>query len=282
MPELAYLNGVFMPIKEAFVPIEDRGYQFGDAVYEGIASYDGRLFHLEAHLDRLDRSMKELDFPAVSRDEIRAAIEELFRRSTFARAFIYLQISRSVAPRNHAFPHSPTPQVVMTIREVSEVPAIDREQGISLITVKDLRWGRCDIKTVQLLANSMAKQKALDAGAYDALFVSTEGIVREATSSNLFVVNSGTVVTHPRTENILPGITRAVVLDVSRQLNVPVEERFFTTAELFAADEAFLTGTTTEVLPIIKIDDKTIGNGKPGPISMRLEDGLKAAARSVD
>lgn len=275
MPELAYLNGEFLPIENAMVPIEDRGYQFGDAVYEFIASYDGKLFCMEEHLDRLERSMKAIFFPAVPRDGIRNAVLELFKRSGFPRAGIYIQISRGVAARKHAFPEAPTVQVVMTIREVDEVPTAYRKEGISVITVKDFRWGRCDIKTVQLLPNVIAKQKALEAGAYDAIFVSDADVVREATSSNLFVVKGGVLITHPLTENILAGITRLVIIDICKELQVPVEERFYSTGEMFDADEAFLTGTTTEVLPIVQIDQRTIGTGRIGPVAERLSEALQ-------
>lgn len=275
MPELAYLNGKFMPIEDAMVPIEDRGYQFGDAVYEVIASVDGKLFCLEEHLDRLERSMKALSFPSISRDDVRDAILKIFTRSGFSRAGVYIQISRGVAPRDHLFPVSSTLQVVMTVRDVKEVPQEYREKGISVITVKDFRWGRCDIKTVQLLPNAMAKQQAFEAGVYDAIFVSAQGVVREATSSNLFVVKDGQLITHPLTENILPGITRMVVLDLCKELQLPVEERFYSTEELFDADEAFLTGTTTEVLPIVRIDKKNIGGGKIGPVAGRLAEAFQ-------
>ncbi len=270
MPEIAYLNGEFLPIEMATVPIEDRGYQFGDAVYEGIASYNGNIFYLEAHLDRLERSMKALSFPVVSRDKIKKAILELFKRSGIARAFIYLQISRGVAPRNHAFPDSAEVQFLMTIRPVNEVPEKIKKEGAEAITIKDIRWGRCDVKTVQLLPNVMAKQKAIEAGVQDTIFIAEDGGVREATSSNVFIVVQEKLITHPRTVNILPGITRAVVIDICRELNWPVMERFYNITELYGADEVFLTGTTTEVLPIIKIDDHTIGAGKVGPISKRL------------
>lgn len=279
MPEIAYLNGEYLPIEKAMVPIEDRGYQFGDAVYEGIASYEGRLFYLEAHLDRLMRSMNALSFPAMSRDNIRAAILELNKRSGFGRAFIYIQISRGVASRNHPFPDSAEPQFIMTIREVNEVPEQYRQKGISAITVNDFRWGRCDIKTVQLLPNVIAKQKAIKSGAYDTIFVSADGIVREATSSNLFVLKSKTLITHPLTQNILAGITRAVVIEICKELNLPVEERCYNLDELYAADEAFLTGTTTEVLPIVEIDKKRIGTGTVGSVSKQLLEALKNKGR---
>lgn len=270
MPELAYVNGEILPIEKAVVPIEDRGYQFADAVYEGIASYNGNLFYLDAHLDRLERSMKALAFPIVSRDSVKKAIQELFERAGIDRAFIYLQISRGVAPRNHAFPGSAEVQFVMTIRPVNEIPEKIKKEGAVVVTTKDIRWGRCDIKTVQLLPNVTAKQKALEAGAQDSIFVAEDGVVREATSSNVFIVVKGEVVTHPLTEHILPGITRAVVIDICKKSGLPVAETFFKVQDLYGADEAFLTGTTTEVLPIVKVDDRTIGSGLPGPVSERL------------
>jgi D-alanine transaminase len=275
MPEIAYLNGEFLPIEMATVPIEDRGYQFGDAVYEGIASYNGKLFYLEAHLDRLERSMKALSFPVVSRDIIKEAILELFERAGIARAFIYLQISRGVAPRNHSFPDSAELQFVMTIRPVNEVPERIKKEGAEAITIKDIRWGRCDVKTVQLLPNIMAKQKAIESGVQDTIFVAEKGVVREATSSNVFIAVQEKLITHPLTANILPGITRAVIIDICKSLNWPVVERFYNITELYGADEVFLTGTTTEVLPVIKVDDHTIGAGKVGPISVRLFEALR-------
>lgn len=278
MPELAYVNGEFLPIDQAVVPVEDRGYQLGDAVYEFIASYAGRMFRMEEHLDRLMRSMQELAFPTVPRERIRAALEELFTRAGIARAGIYMQLSRGVAPRNQAFPQNPSVQFVMTIRPVGEVPPAKRAQGIAVITIRDLRWKRCDIKTVQLLPAVLGKQQALDAGADDAIFVSGGGVVREGTSSNIFIVAGGRLVTHPLDERILPGITRAALLEISRESGYAVEERYFRTEELYAADEAFLTGTVTEVLPIVTIDGRTIGGGRPGPVTESLFAGLRRKA----
>ena len=275
MPELAYLNGEFLPIDKALVPIEDRGYQFGDAVYEFIASYNGRLFYLEEHLDRLDRSLKGLFFPPVSRETILKAVLTLFEKAEIERAGIYIQVSRGVSPRNHAFPDDVHPQIVMTIREVEEKPPELRKNGAAAITVEDFRWGRCDLKTVQLLPNVLAKQKALTAGVFDAVFVSSEGVVREATSSNICIVADGTVITHPLTPQILPGITRMVVIDLCRELDIPVSERFFKTDALYGAEEAFLTGTVTEVLPIVTIDGHRIGDGQVGPVTARLYDALR-------
>lgn len=278
MPDLAYVNGKIMPIEKAVVPIEDRGYQFGDGVYEFVASYKGRLFMPEEHLDRLERSMRELAFDPLPRAEIKAAIGELAKQSGYPRAGIYIQISRGVAPRNHAItPHMP-PQIIMTIRPVKEMPPEIRKKGATAITVQDTRWGRCDIKTIQLLANSLAKQKALDSGCDDAIFVSDQGIVREGTSSNLFIVSGGKLTTHPLTDNILPGITRKVVLNICKQADLDVEESFFKTEALYAADEVFLTGTVTEVLPLVRIDARSIGDGKVGQITRRLYDLLSQQA----
>jgi D-alanine transaminase len=282
MPDLAYVNGEIMPIEKAVVPIEDRGYQFGDGVYEFVASYEGQLFMLEAHLDRLERSMRELAFDPISRSEIKAAIIDLSRRSGYPRAGIYIQISRGVSPRNHAIAPGMSHQIIMTIRPVKEIPQEVRNNGATAITVKDTRWGRCDIKTVQLLANSLAKQKALDAGCDDAIFVSDQGIVREGTSSNLFIVSGKTLTTHPLADDILPGITRLVVLNLCKTEGLRVEESFFGTEALYGADELFLTGTVTEILPVVTVDGRAIGGGKVGPVTRRLYDLLRKQALTAE
>ncbi len=275
MSELAYVNGNILPLEKAVVSIEDRGYQFGDAVYEYIASYNGKPFYLEAHLERLQRSMKALSFPTISNNIIRAAILELFQRSLLERAGVYIQISRGVAPRNHAFPESSALQVIMTVRKVREVPEKLKQNGAKAITMKDFRWGRCDIKTVQLLPNVIAKQKAIEAGVYDTIFVSEDGVVREATSSNVFIVRQGNIITHPLTSEILAGITRMVIIAICNELNLPVKEQHYKVNELYSADEVFLTGTTTEVLSLIKIDNQSIGSGDVGPVSKRLLEALQ-------
>ena len=281
MPELAYVNGTFLPLEKATVPIEDRGYQFGDAVYEVIASYDGSLFFLDEHMARLDRSMRELSFPEISIDQVRAAVIELFDRAKIERAEIYLQISRGVAPRSHAIPNQSDTQFIMTARKVTEVPENIRQQGAKAITVKDLRWGRCDIKTVQLLYNVLSKQKALDSGAFDAIFVSEDDIVREATSSNLFIVADGKLITHPLTPDILPGITRAKVIEICGQQNIQVSEQFYNKETLLKSVEVFLTGTISEILSIVEIDGFKIGNGKVGTITKKLFDALRARSKGV-
>jgi D-alanine transaminase len=280
MPELAYVNGEFLPIEQARIPVEDRGYQFADAVYEFIASYKGKLFRLEDHLDRLERSMQGLSFPALSRSDLRQAIFDLFERAAINRAGIYIQISRGVAPRNHAFPESVSPQVIMTIRPVKEKPPELRKNGAAAITVEDLRWARCDFKTVQLIPNVLANQKAVAAGLFDAIFISPDGIVREATSSNLFIAAGGRLHTHPLTPRILPGITRSVVMELCAEMDIAVEERFFKTEELYGADEVFLTGTVTEVMPIVEVDGRAIGSGRVGPLTSRLYAALREQAEA--
>jgi len=279
MPELAYVNGTFLPIEKAMVPVEDRGYQFGDAVYEVIASYDGCPVFMDEHMARLDRSLKELSFPEISIDQIRSAVIELFDRAKIKRSEIYLQISRSVAPRTHAFPDHPDTQFIMTARKVTEVPENIRQQGAQAITVKDLRWGRCDIKTVQLLYNVLAKQKAIDSGVFDAIFVSKDNIVREATSSNLFIVTDEKLITHPLTPNILPGVTRAKIIEICGEKNLQISEQFYNKETLLKSDEVFLTGTITEVLSIVEIDGSIIGNGKVGPMAKQLFDALRIRSK---
>ena len=275
MPELAYVNGSFLPIEKAMVPVEDRGYQFGDAVYEVIASYDSRLVFMDEHMARLDRSLKELSFPEISIDQVRSAVIELFDRAKLERAEIYLQISRGVAPRTHAFPENADTQFIMTARKVPEIPENLRQQGAKAITVKDLRWGRCDIKTVQLLYNALAKQKALDSGVFDAIFISEDNIVREATSSNLFIVTEGKLITHPLTPNILPGVTRGKIIEICAENNFPINEQFYSKETLLKSDEVFLTGTISEVLSIVDIDETKIGNGQVGPIAKQLSDAFR-------
>ncbi len=277
MPELAYLNGKIMPIEEAFVPIEDRGYQFGDAVYEYIASHNGKLFFMDDHIARLERSLKELSYPSISMQMIKSGISDLFKASMIKRAGIYIQISRAVAPRNHGFSNQEPVQIIMTAKSLPDTHH-HANKGASAITMEDYRWDRCDIKTVQLLPNCLSKQKAVDQGAYDTIFISKENIVREATSSNVFIIKNNKVLTHPLTNKILPGITRKVILEVCMDKKIAFEESFFTLEQLYDADEVFLSGTVTEVLPIITIDSKNIADKKPGQLTQVLFKELRSKA----
>jgi len=276
MPELAYVNGAIGPIEEATVSIEDRGYQFADAVYEVVVSYHGKPFLLDEHLVRLKRSMAGLRFPAVDVAALENEMRHLFEISSIDNAALYLQISRGVAPRNHAYGSRAEPQIVMTIRPAPAIPAEKRAKGYGVITVPDTRWGRCDLKTVQLSSNGMAKQQALDSGADDAIFVGDDSVLREGTSSNLFMVRNNEVVTHPADQRILPGITRQVVIGFCDHLDLPVRFEKTPQSALANVQELFLTGTVTEVLPVVSVDGKVIGDGRPGPVTQKLQQAYRA------
>ena len=270
MPNVAFINGTFVPMAEAKVSIEDRGFQFGDGVYEVIRTYKGRPFELEAHLARLDRSATALDLKQpYSHDDWTRHILEGIRRAAYPEAKIYVQITRGVAPRDHAYSDDATPTVVMTVREFHPLDRSVQAAGVEAITTEDIRWGRCDIKSVNLLANVLARQQVKQAQVFEAILVN-EGLVTEGAVSNVMVVQGGTVVTAPQGPRILSGITRTVVLDLARSEGLPVQERFVSQADLYEADEVFLTGTTVEVLAVIRVDGEIIGDGRPGPIAQRL------------
>ena len=270
MPNVAFINGTFVPMAEAKVSIEDRGFQFGDGVYEVIRTYKGRPFELKAHLTRLDRSATALDLKQpYSHDDWARHILEGISRAAYPEAKIYVQITRGVAPRDHAYSDDATPTVVMTVREFHPLDRSVQAAGVEAITTEDIRWGRCDIKSVNLLANVLARQQVKQAQVFEAILVN-EGLVTEGAVSNVMVVQGGTVVTAPQGPRILSGITRTVVLDLARSEGLPVQERFVARADIYEADEVFLTGTTVEVLAVIRVDGKVIGDGRPGPIAQRL------------
>jgi D-alanine transaminase len=270
VPNVAFLNGSFVPLDEAKVSIEDRGFQFGDGVYEVIRTYRGRPFSLDAHLARLDRSAAALDLSQpYSRVEWTRHILEGIERAAYPESKIYLQITRGVAPRDHAYADDAIPTVVMTIREFHPLDRSVQATGVNAITTEDIRWGRCDIKSVNLLANVLARQQVKQARVFEAILVNG-GSVTEGAISNVMVVQRGTVVTAPEGPRILSGVTRAVVLDLALTEGLPILERFVSQADLYQADEVFLTGTTVEVLGVVLIDGKVIGDGQPGPITRRL------------
>ncbi|MEW6750578.1 MAG: D-amino acid aminotransferase [Candidatus Latescibacterota bacterium] len=272
MPEIAFLNGRFLPLEEAVVPIEDRGFQFGDGVYEVVATYGGRPYALEAHLQRLGRSLGELrlafDLRAYGLEGI---IAEGIARSGFAEALVYVQVTRGVAPRRHEFPAGEvSPTVVMTVKELHRPSAELHAHGVRVITHPDLRWKRCDIKSICLLPNVMAKQAAHADEAFEALLVDAEGRVTEGSSTSAFCVRDGVVCTAPSGPHILPSITRGVLLGLARELGIPVRESFCSLQQYLHADEVFLAGTSTEALGVVRIDDEVIGDGQPGPLTRRL------------
>lgn len=281
MPDIAFINGRFLPWHEATVPIEDRGFQFGDGVYEVIRTYQGRPFELDAHLNRLDRSARELSLvQPYTRAQWTDWIQRGIRDAGFAEAKVYLQLTRGVAPRDHAFPSNIAPTVVMTIRELAPFPAKTRETGVTAKTCEDLRWGRCDIKSLNLLANVLAREAAKQAGVFEAILVK-DGLVTEGSVSNVMVVQGGAVVTAPEGPRILSGVTRTVLLELARAAGIPVREQFVTVESLYTADEVFLTGTTVEVLAVVQVDGRTIGTGQPGPVSRALASRWAALTRSA-
>lgn len=270
MPNVAFINGAFVPLAEAKVSIEDRGFQFGDGIYEVIRTYHGRPFALDAHLARLDRSARALNLtqPYPRADWTQHVLEGI-KRAAYPEAKVYLQITRGVAPRDHAYSDDATPTVVMTVREFHPLERSLQATGVDAMTTEDIRWGRCDIKSVNLLANVLARQQVKHAQVFEAILVNA-GLVTEGAVSNVMVVQRGTVVTAPEGPRILSGVTRAVVLELALSEGLPVREHFVSQADLYAADEVFLTGTTVEILAVVRIDGKTIGDGRPGPITQRL------------
>lgn len=274
MGRIAYVNGLYVPHGEAVVHIEDRGYQLADAVYEVWALFDGRLADAEGHFARLERSLSELSIPMpMSRRALTVVLKEAVRRNRVREGLVYLQVSRGVAPRDHAFPTGEVrPAVVITVKAIDRAASEARAaKGVSVVTTPENRWGRCDIKTVGLLPNALAKQKAREAGAAEAWFVDELGFVTEGASSNAWIVDGeGRLRTRDTNANILRGVTRLTLLDVIREEGLQVDERPFTPDEAVAAKEAFITGAGTLVLPVVTVDGRKVGDGVPGPVATRL------------
>jgi D-alanine transaminase len=272
-----YLNGSFVDEAEARVSVDDRGFLFGDAVYEVIRLYDGAPFRLEDHLARLGRSLKGVMLPPVNLNDMAAVVYNLaaVEGKTASDALVYIQVSRGASPRNHPFPSPPvSPTVVAWCRPYHALPEAKFLEGIRVVTVPDDRWAKCWIKTVNLLPNVLAKEKALRAGADDALFV-RDGMAIEATSANVFFVQDGTVITAPITNYILPGISRQVVLELAEQLAIPVRLMPLPVEELAHVDEVFLTHTGCGVEPVAVVDGRRLGSGV-GPVTRRLYDAFQA------
>ena len=274
MSRIAYVNGRYVPHHEAAVHVEDRGYQFADGVYEVTAVRNGDLVDEDRHLLRLARSLGELRIaPPMSDAALKLVTREVLRRNRIRDGIVYLQVTRGVARRDHAFPAEAEPSLVMTAKRTKGPAPKAVEEGVKVITILDQRWARCDIKTVSLLPNILGKQKAREAGAFEAWQVDREGNVTEGTSTNAWIVTTkGEVVTRKADEAILNGITRLAVLDIIAEAGLSFVERPFTVAEAKAAREAFLTRTTSFVLPVVAVDDARIGDGKPGPLTRKLRE----------
>ena len=283
MSRIAYVNGRYVPQRRAAVNVEDRGYQFADGVYEVFYVRDGRLIDAELHLDRLERSLNEIRvFPPMAREPLLRVLHEVLQRNRVTEGLVYLQVTRGVARREHAFPGAAIPpSFVVTARRTPPFPAAAADWAASAITHPDLRWARCDIKTVALLPNVLAKQAAREQGAREAWFVDAQGCVTEGSSSNAWIVTrDGKVVTRQADRGILKGITRTVVLDMIAAQGLKLEERAFTLDEAHAAREAFITSASQIVLPVVKIDGRPVGNGAPGLIASALRRDFHSCAET--
>jgi D-alanine transaminase len=274
MSRIAYVNGRYLPFHDAKVHVEDRGYQFADGVYEVCEVRSGRPVDERRHLERLKRSLGELQIRMpMSTRALAVILREVVARNRIGYGIVYLQITRGVARRDHAFPSREVrPSLVVTARALnrSRNEAL-AERGIAVITVPDNRWGRVDIKTTGLLSNVLARQAALERGARDAWFVDKSGTVTEASSANVWIVTpAGTLVTRHADHAILRGITRTVLFDAIKAQGLAVQERAFTVEEAYSAREAFITSASQIVLPVVQVDGRTIGNGKPGPVATAL------------
>jgi D-alanine transaminase len=267
-----YLDGEVMPAAEARISVDDRGFLFADGVYEVTPAYSGRFFRMEHHLRRLSRGLRELriDYDPSGLPGVHERLLAENGLTAEEVAYVYVQITRGAAPRSHAFPKKPVPPTVYAFARKYQRPTREVwEAGFTAVKVPDRRWARVDIKTIQLLPNCMAQQAAVEAGASDALLV-RDGIALEGAHSNFFAVLQGVVVTHPLTNVVLPGITRGLVLELCEDLGIPWEERPILVEELDLADEAFFTGTTTEVRPTVAIDGAPVGDGQVGQVTRRL------------
>ncbi len=279
---IVYLNGEYIPKEKAFISVDDRGFLFGDGIYEVTAAYRGNLFRFPRHLARMNRGLGALriDFDPSEVEGIHTRLLEENGLTEAPVSYVYLQITRGVAKRTHKFPDpAPRPTLYMYAGEYNRPPMERWEEGFKAVTVNDVRWARRDLKTIQLLANVLGAQAPADHGVDEIVFVH-EGMAIEGSHNNFFMVFGDTVVTHPLSNQILPGITREVVLELAEKLGYPVEERSVTVEEMFTADEAFHSGTLSEVKPCIEVDGKPIGNGKVGPVTRALFDAfLEETAR---
>ena len=278
---IAYVNGAFVPLAEARISILDRGFLFADGVYEVTAVIDGKLVDNAPHLVRLERSLRELSIALpVPIEEITALQLELARRNGLTEGGIYLQITRGAAERDFAFPKDATPSLVMFTQARKLVDDPRAGKGIAVVTTPDLRWKRRDIKSVSLLAQAMAKQIAVEAGAGEAIMVE-DGIVTEGSSSTAWIVKDGKLITRQLSNAVLAGVTRLSVLKLCAEQGLEVEERTYTVEEMMEADEVFITAATTLVMPVTKVDDRIMSNGAPGPVAARLRQLYIAMARET-
>ena len=273
IPQRVYLNGQYLPAAAATIAVFDRGFIFGDGVYEVIPVYGDRLFRLPHHLQRLDMSLAAIGLRApMGHGQWAEVLERVVRENQGhgnSDMSVYLQVTRGVAPRDHAYPRDATPTVFAYAQPLIYPEPAQLQKGVNAITVPDLRWSRCDIKAISLLPNVMMRQYALERGAAEAILI-RDGIMTEGAASNIFIVTAGRLVTPPKGPYILPGITRDLIVELAHAHGIPCAEATVTEAELRAADEVWLSSSTKEVMPIVHIDDKPVGTGQPGAIHARM------------
>jgi D-alanine transaminase len=271
--DVVYFDGRYVLKNEVVVSPDDRGFLLGDGIYEVAAAYDGRFVALDRHMERLRSSLREARIDEIVADPLESVFTGLIERNDFAgsgKTMVYLQVTRGVAPRTHAFPKTPVRPTVYAY--AAPFPDMgDFSRGVGAIVRPDLRWSRCDIKSISLMANVLENQRAKETGAFEAILV-RDGVVLEGTHTSIFGVLGGEVRTAPLSNFILPGITRAIVIDLCRDNDIPLREEAMSEDEMRRAEEVFLTGTTTEVVGIISLDGKPVGNGKPGPVTTQIED----------
>jgi D-alanine transaminase len=274
MTRVAYVNGRYVSRRSAVVDIEDRGYQFADGVYEVCEVFRGALIDEQRHFERLAYSLAEVQIAAPLRPGgLAIVVREVLARNKIENGFVYVQVTRGVAPRDHVFPHPPVrPSLIVTARQVSpEIGELKAQKGVGVITTPDLRWKRVDIKSISLLPNVLARQLAHESGAYEAWLVDCSGMVTEGAASNAWIVcENGTIVTRNLDHSILRGITRTTLIEIIAAQGLELVERKFSLEEALAASEAFITGATTLIMPVVRINGKKIGDGIPGPITLKL------------
>ncbi len=267
-----YFNNQFVKKKEVSISPDDRGFLFGDGVYEVVSCYKGRLFELEKHISRMEQSLYKTGIKKPDRLDFKYIAEGLIQKNDFSNkdALVYIQITRGVAPRKHAFPDADVRPTVYAFISPFDVPYKKCKNGVKIILVKDIRWTRCDIKSISLLPNVMFNQQAKDNGAEESVFV-RDGYITEGSHTTVFAVYNGDLVTHPLNNYILPGITREVVFKLCNELKINIQESPVSEKELNKADEIMLVGTSVEIMPVIKVDDWTVGTAKPGHITKKLQ-----------
>ena len=277
---IVYLNGDYLPKENARISVDDRGFLFADGTYEVVRIYNGRLFRFPDHLNRLERSLREIRINSNDLPDLLGIAEKLIQNNSLseADANLYIQITRGAAPRNHRFPARGTPSTVYVTAYPAEPPLEQWEQGVRVILVPDIRWNRCDIKSISLLPNVLASQSAKDAEAHEAIFV-RNGTITEGTHTNFAAVFGNRLWTHPADNHILDGITRDVTLEICPRIDVDVIEEAIPEKKLQEADECLLLGSTTEIMPVVQINSSPVGNGLPGPVTRKLQQTFQKITR---